>query len=70
VGTISAFVRKEVAVFGSSAFELKEHKELLSLVSSGRLDLSESVSEVFPLSAVNDALRRLSSGKKTLSDLS
>ena len=63
---ISDFVRNEIVLSGSSAFELKEHKQLLSLVSTGRLDLTDSVTETFPLSKVNAALDRLADSKEDI----
>ena len=59
LGEITPFVRSEVAVMGSSAFETKEIEQLMSLVASGRLDVSRSVSGTFSLSQVNEALERL-----------
>ena len=59
LGEITPFVRSEVAVMGSSAFESKEIGQLISLVVSGRLDVSQSVSGTFSLSQVNEALDRL-----------
>lgn len=63
LGEITPFVRKEVSLIGSSAFETKEIKELLNLAASGRLDLSESISGTLPLSEVNQGLERLATGQ-------
>jgi len=57
---ITEFVRGEISVIGSSAFEIKEIKEILALVSSGRLDLSSSVTKTISLLQVNEALTELS----------
>jgi threonine dehydrogenase-like Zn-dependent dehydrogenase len=56
---ITQFVRKEVTLMGSSAFEIKEINQLINLVASGRLDLSHSVTETLTLDQVNDGLDRL-----------
>jgi len=60
--SITGFVRKEVSVIGSSGFEIKEINQLAALTASGRLDLSDSVTEVFPLENTNEALDRLATG--------
>ena len=59
LGEVTPFVRSEVAVMGSSAFESKEIQQLINLVVSGRLDVSRSVSGTYSLSQVNQALDRL-----------
>ena len=59
---ITGFVRKEVTLMGSSGFELKEINQLTRLTASGRLDLSQSVTENYPLKKVNEALVRLAQG--------
>jgi D-arabinose 1-dehydrogenase-like Zn-dependent alcohol dehydrogenase len=57
---ITEFVRAEISLIGSSAFEIKEIKEILSLISSGRLDLSSSITKTISLEQVNQALTDLS----------
>jgi threonine dehydrogenase-like Zn-dependent dehydrogenase len=57
---ITDFVRKEVSLLGSSGFEIKEISQLVTLASSGRLDLSQSVTETLDLRHVNEGLARLS----------
>jgi D-arabinose 1-dehydrogenase-like Zn-dependent alcohol dehydrogenase len=57
---IAEFVRNEVSVMGSYAFELKEIAEVLSLVDSGRLDLSPSVTKTISLEQINEGLNELS----------
>ena len=57
---IAEFVRNEVNIMGSYAFELKEIAEVLALVDSGRLDLGSSVTKTISLEQVNEGLRELS----------
>lgn len=59
LGEITPFVRSEVSVMGSSAFETKEIEQLIGLVVSGRLDLSGSITDTLPLEEVNQGLKRL-----------
>jgi 2-desacetyl-2-hydroxyethyl bacteriochlorophyllide A dehydrogenase len=63
LGEITPFVRKEVALMGSSAFETKEIKELVDLAAAGRLDLSQSVSGTLSLKEINQGLERLEKNK-------
>jgi 2-desacetyl-2-hydroxyethyl bacteriochlorophyllide A dehydrogenase len=56
---ITEFVRHETSLSGSSAFEIKEIKEILSLMRSGRLDLGSSITKTVPLDQINEALRAL-----------
>lgn len=57
---ITDFVRKEITVMGSSAFEMKEIKNVLTLMTSGRLDLSTSITRTIALDQVNEGLTELS----------
>ena len=56
VMSLTEFVRKEVSIIGSSAFEIKEIEEILQLMKAGRLDLTSSISKTIDLEHVNDAL--------------
>ncbi len=56
---ITEFVRSEIALMGSSAFEIREIQEILSLMASKRLDLSSSVTRTISLDQVNEALEEL-----------
>jgi 2-desacetyl-2-hydroxyethyl bacteriochlorophyllide A dehydrogenase len=56
---ITEFVRSETALMGSSAFEIKEIKEILFLIASKRLDVSSSVTRTISLEQVNEALEEL-----------
>ncbi|MFO1292913.1 MAG: zinc-binding dehydrogenase [Rubrivivax sp.] len=51
-----SFVGREQAVLGSFGMDKRDIADLLQLVARGRLDLSRSVTQVFPLAGVNDAL--------------
>jgi D-arabinose 1-dehydrogenase-like Zn-dependent alcohol dehydrogenase len=53
------FVRREAALLGSYGFTVNEIASLVSLVSSGRLDISGSVSLTLGLDQINEALERL-----------
>ena len=57
---ITEFVRGEISLIGSSAFEIKENKEILALMRSGRLDLASSITKTVSLDRVNEALTALS----------
>jgi propanol-preferring alcohol dehydrogenase len=57
---ITEFVRGEISLIGSSAFEIKEIKEILSLMRSGRLDLGSSITKTVSLDEINEALTALS----------
>lgn len=61
LGDIATYVRSEVAILGSSAFETKEISQLVHLVATGRLDLTQSVTDTLRLDQVNDGLGRLMS---------
>lgn len=60
------FVRSEAALLGSYGFTISEIATLVNLCATGRLDLSGSVTEVLPLSAVNDALQTLHDKSKDI----
>ncbi len=57
---ITEFVRREITIMGSSVFNIKEIKEILSLITSGRLDLSFSITKTISLDEINKALNELS----------
>lgn len=57
----AAFVREEVEVVGSYAFERQEIVELLRLLELGLLDVSEAISHRLELAQINDAISRLRS---------
>ena len=57
---ITEFVRGEISLIGSSAFEIKEIKEILSLMQSGRLDLGSSITKTVSLDQINEGLTALS----------
>jgi len=57
---ISEFVRGEISLIGSSAFEIKEIKEILFLMHSGRLDIGTSITKTISLDQINEALTALS----------
>jgi threonine dehydrogenase-like Zn-dependent dehydrogenase len=63
---ITEFVRSEISVMGSSAFEIKEIKEILSFMSSGRLDLRSSVTKTTSLDQINEAMTELSENSGSL----
>jgi len=56
VMSLTEFVRKEINIMGSSAFEIKEIEEILELMRTGRLDLSSSISRTIDLENVNEAM--------------
>lgn len=56
---ITEFVRGEIELIGSSAFELKEIQQIVQLVASGRLDLSRSVTRKISLDEVNQGIENL-----------
>lgn len=39
----------------------RDIEDLLQLIARGRLDLSHSISAIYPLSGINEALQRLAS---------
>ncbi len=63
---ITEFVGGEISVMGSSAFEIKEIKEILSLMSSGRLDLRSSVTKTTSLDQINEGMAELSENSGNL----
>lgn len=56
---LRSFVGNELAVLASMGFDRAEVETVISLVAGGRLDLSGSVTDVIPLEAINDGLRRV-----------
>ena len=60
---ITEFVRAEIELMGSSAYERKEIQQIVQLVASGRLDLSRSVSRRISLNEVNQGLEDLKTKK-------
>jgi D-arabinose 1-dehydrogenase-like Zn-dependent alcohol dehydrogenase len=48
-----------LSILGHLGYRKRHLEDVLSLIASGRLDLSASVSAVLPLDAVNDGVRRL-----------
>lgn len=56
-----SFVGREFSVIGSFGMDKRDIEDLLALVARGRLDLSRSVTQVYPLSDINKALSRLAS---------
>lgn len=56
-----SFVGMEQAVIGSFGMDRRDIEDLFALVASGHLDLSRSVSAIYSLENVNDALGRLAS---------
>ena len=53
------FVRSELSLLGSYGSTTSEIQEIVELVASGKLNLSESITERFPLEEVNDGLDHL-----------
>jgi alcohol dehydrogenase, propanol-preferring len=53
------FVRKELTLLGSYAFTRQTIEQLLELVATGKLDLSNSITDTFPLEQVNEGLKVL-----------
>lgn len=58
------FVRQELEVIGSYAFEATEIAEVLRLISCGRLDLNGSITHRLELQDVNQALEMLKSRRE------
>lgn len=56
---IAAFVGRELSVLGSFGMDRSDIEELYEMISSGRLDLSDSISARYPLEQANDALQHL-----------
>lgn len=56
-----SFVGRELSVFGSFGMDKRDIEDLLALIARGRLDLSRSVTQVYPLADINKALHRLAS---------
>lgn len=57
------FVGRELAVLGSFGMDRRDIVDLLRLIERGRLDIGASVTEVYPLAGVNEALGRLARGE-------
>lgn len=55
---LRSFVGSELSVLASMGFTREDVQTVIGLASSGRLDLSSSVTEVVPLAAINEGLRR------------
>jgi len=53
------FVRKELALLGSYGFTRRTIEQLVELVATGKLDLSSSITDTFPLEQVNEGLKVL-----------
>lgn len=56
-----SFVGREFSVIGSFGMDKRDIVDLLALIARGRLDLSRSVSQMYPLADINKALDRLAS---------
>lgn len=56
-----SFVGREFSVIGSFGMDKRDIVDLLALIARGRLDLSRSVSQIYPLADINKALDRLAS---------
>jgi propanol-preferring alcohol dehydrogenase len=56
---IRVFVGKELSVLGSMGFARDEMGKIFSLIDEKRVDLSGSVSGVFPLDEINEGMRRM-----------
>ena len=53
------FVRTELSLLGSYGSTLLEIQRVIDLVASGKLKLSDSITERFPLEEVNQGLEHL-----------
>ena len=60
---ITEFVRGEIELIGSSAFELKEIQQIVRLVASDRLSLSKSITRRIGLEEVNEGIDDLKTKK-------
>lgn len=56
---ITEFVRGEITLLGSSAFEIKEIQSIIALIKFGRLNVESSITKVVPLNQVDNALKEL-----------
>lgn len=54
---LQVFVGVEATLLGSMGFHRADLEQVIQLVAEGKVDLSESVGQVLPLQAINDALR-------------
>jgi len=55
----TAFVRTELSFLGSYGSTTQEIQSVIDLVASGKLDLSDSITDRFPLEEVNEGLNYL-----------
>ena len=55
---LRSFVGGELAVLASMGFDREEVETVIRLVAEGTLDLSQSVTDVIPLDAINEGFRR------------
>jgi threonine dehydrogenase-like Zn-dependent dehydrogenase len=55
----TTFVRTELSLLGSYGSTTSEIQSVIDLVSNGKLDLSESITERFPLEKINRGLEHL-----------
>ncbi len=60
---LQAYIGNELSVVASLGFHRADLEKILEMVAAGKVDLQGSVSEVVPLSEINAALQRLSSGQ-------
>lgn len=58
---LAVFVGREQSVIGSFGMNRSDIEDLYSLIASGRLDLSKSISARYPLRSANEALQHLAS---------
>lgn len=56
-----SFVGREYSVIGSFGMDKRDIEDLMALAARGRLDLSRSVTQTYPLKDINEALARLAS---------
>ena len=61
--TLQTFVGNELSLVGSLGFHRGDLETIIEMVAAHMVDLSESVSEVVPLSEINTALHRLAEQK-------
>jgi D-arabinose 1-dehydrogenase-like Zn-dependent alcohol dehydrogenase len=54
-----SFVGRELSLTGSFGMDKRDIEDLLALIARGRLDLSRSVTQIYPLANINEALNRL-----------
>ena len=56
LGPLVSFVGKEIGVLGSMGYTRSELERVVSLAESGRLDLSGSITDRYPLERAAEAL--------------